>query len=68
MLTLQAGSLRLWCNLWIMVAAAVAPFGRYNTAVDMVSACSVGADGRKVLEVAAVSLTTKGMEPLRTSW
>ncbi len=28
MLTLQAGSLRLWCNLWIMVAAAVTPFGR----------------------------------------
>ncbi len=28
MLTLGAGSCRLWCNLWIMVAAAVAPFGR----------------------------------------
>ncbi len=28
MLMLQAGSLRLWCNLWIMVTAAVALFGR----------------------------------------
>ncbi len=26
--TLQAGSRRLWYNLWIMVAAVVAPFGR----------------------------------------
>ncbi len=68
MLMLQADSLRLWCNLWIMVAAAVAPFGRRNTAVDMVPVGSVGADGRKALEVAAVSLTAKGMELLRTPW
>jgi hypothetical protein len=35
-------------------------------AVDTVPVDSVGADGRKALEVAAVSLTAKGMEPLRT--
>ncbi len=33
-------------------------------AVDMVPVGKVGADGRKTLEVAAVSLTAKGMEPL----
>jgi hypothetical protein len=37
-------------------------------AVDMVPVGSIGADGRKALEVAAVSLTAKGMEPLRTPW
>jgi hypothetical protein len=37
-------------------------------AVDSVLVGSVGADGRKALEVAAVSLTTKGMEPLRSPW
>jgi hypothetical protein len=34
-------------------------------AVDMVPVGSVGADGRKTLEVAAVLLTAKGMEPLK---
>jgi hypothetical protein len=37
-------------------------------AVDTVPVGSVGADGRKALEVAAVSLTAEGMEPLRTPW
>ncbi len=37
-------------------------------AVDMVPVGSVGADGRKALEVAAVSLTAKGMGLLRTPW
>jgi hypothetical protein len=68
MLMLRTGSLRLWCNLWIMVAAAVAPFGRWNAAVDTVPVGSVRADGSNTLEVAAVSLTTEGMELLRTPW
>jgi hypothetical protein len=37
-------------------------------AVDMVPVGVVGADGRKALEVAAVSLTAEGMEPLRKPW
>jgi hypothetical protein len=32
----------------------------------MVLVGNIGADGRKVLEVGAVSLTTKGMDLLRT--
>ena len=36
--------------------------------VQMMPVGSVGADGRKALEVAAVSLTAKGMEPLKTPW
>jgi hypothetical protein len=34
-------------------------------AVDMMPVDDVGAYGRKALEVAAVSLTAKGMDPLR---
>ncbi len=37
-------------------------------AVDMVPMGIVGVDERKALEVAAVSLTAKGMELLRTPW
>ncbi len=37
-------------------------------AVDTVPVGIVGADGRKALEVTAVSLTAEGMEPLRTPW
>jgi hypothetical protein len=44
-----------------MVAAPAAPFG--NTAIDTVPVGTVGAEeGRKVLEVAAVSLTAKGID------
>jgi hypothetical protein len=35
-------------------------------AVDMVRVRNVGVEGRKALEVAAVSLTAKEMDPLRT--
>ncbi len=35
-------------------------------AVDTVPVGNIGADGRKALEVAAVSLTAKGMYLLRT--
>ncbi len=34
-------------------------------AVDTVLVGNIGADGRKALKVAAVSLTAKGMVPLR---
>ncbi len=34
--------------------------------VDMVAVGNVRAEGRKVLEVAAVSLTANGMDPVRT--
>jgi hypothetical protein len=37
-----------------------------NTAVDTVPVGNVGADGRRALEVAAVLLTAKDMELLRT--
>ena len=55
----------MWCNLWIIVAAAVAPFGRCNTAIDTVLVGIVGAERRNALDVAAVSLTAKGMDPMR---
>ncbi len=48
--------------------AAMALFGRWNTVVDTVPVGSAGADGRKALNVAAVSLTTRGMELLRMPW
>jgi hypothetical protein len=66
MLMLKAGSHSFWCNLWIIVAATVAPSGRWNTAVDMVLVGIVGVEGMNALEVAAVSLTAQGMDPSRT--
>ena len=42
MLTVRAGSCSLWCSLRILVAATVAPLGRWNTAVKIVF---VGIDG-----------------------
>ena len=67
MLTVHAGSRSLWCSLWILVAAAMAPSGRWNTAVKIVFVGINGADGRSVWEVAPVLLTAKGMDSLRTA-
>ncbi len=62
-----AGSRSLWCNLWILVAAAVAPSGRWNTAIKIVFVDIDGVDGRNAWEVAPVLLTAKGVDPLRTA-
>jgi hypothetical protein len=67
MLTVHAGSRSLWCSLWILVAAAVAPSGRWITAVEIVFVGIDGAEGRNAWEVAPVSLTTEGTDPLRTA-
>jgi hypothetical protein len=65
MLTVRAGSGSLWCSLLFLVAAAVAPLGRLNTAVKIVFVGIDGAEGRNAWEVAPVLLTAKGMDPLR---
>ena len=65
MLTVRAGSRSLWCSIWILVAAAVAPSGRWITAIKIVFVGINGADEKNAWEVAPVSLTTKGMDLLR---
>jgi hypothetical protein len=67
MLMVRAGSRSLWCSLWILVAAAMAPLGRWYTAVEIVYVGIDGADGRNAWEVAPLLLTAKGMDPLRTA-
>ena len=49
MLTMRAGSCSLWCSLCILVAAAVAPLGRWNTAVEIVFVGIDGAEGVSIL-------------------
>jgi len=66
MLTSQAGARTLWSNLLSVVAGAMVPFGRRNTAEDT---RLVGIDGsslRKALDVAPVLLTADGMVPFNT--
>ncbi len=65
MLPVRAGSHSLWCSLWILVASAVSPLGRWNTAVEIVFVGIDGAEGRKAWEVAPVLLTAEGTDPLR---
>jgi hypothetical protein len=67
MLTVRAGLCSLWCSLWILVAAAVAPSRRWNTVVKIVVVGIDGAEGRNAWEVAPVLLTAKGTDPLRTA-
>jgi hypothetical protein len=67
MLTVRAGSRSLWCSLLILVAAAVSPSGRWNTAVKIEFVGIDGAEGRNAWEVAPMSLTAEGMDPLRTA-
>ncbi len=67
MLTVRAGSHSLWCSLWILVAAAVAPSGRWKMAVEIMFVGIDEEEGRNVWEVAPVSLTAKGTDPLRTA-
>jgi hypothetical protein len=67
MLSVGAGSHSLWCSLWILVAAAVAPSGRWKTAVEIVFVGIDEAEGRNVWEVAPVSLLAEGVDPLRTA-
>ena len=57
----------MWCSLWILVAVAVAPSGRWNTAVKIVFVGIDGGDRRNVWEVAPVLLTAKGTDLLRTA-
>ena len=49
-----------------MVAGAMAPFGRWNTAEDMCPVGIVGSSLRKALDVAPVSLTADGIVPFNT--
>ncbi len=66
MLTFRVGEQMLWSNLLTVVAGAMAPFGRWNTAEDT---RPVGMDGsflRKALDVAPVSLTMDGIVPFNT--
>jgi hypothetical protein len=56
MLTVHAGSRSLWCSLWILVAAAMAPSGRWKMAVKIVFVGIDGAVGRNEWEVAPVLL------------
>ncbi len=67
MLMVCAGSRSLWCSIWSLVAPAGAPSGRWNTAVEVVFVGIDGAEGRNVWEVAPVSLTAEGIDPLRTA-
>ena len=67
MLTVRAGSCSLWCSLRILVAATVAPLGRWNTAVKIVFVGIDGAEGRNAWEVAPVSLTAVVRDLLRTA-
>ena len=67
MLTVHAGSRSLWCSLWILVAAAMAPLGRWNTAVKIVFVGINGVSRRNAWEVAPVLLITEGMDLLRTA-
>jgi hypothetical protein len=62
-----AGSHSLWCSLWILVAAAVAPSGRWNITIDIVFVGINGVDRRNAWEEAHVSMTAKGTDPLRTA-
>ncbi len=67
MLMVCAGSLTLWCSLWILVAAVVALSGRWNTAVEIVFVGINGANGRNAWELAPVLLTAKRTDLLRTA-
>jgi hypothetical protein len=67
MLMVRAGARSLWCSLWILVAAAVAPLGRWNMAVEIVFVGIDGAKGRNAWEVAPVLLIAEGTDPLRTA-
>jgi hypothetical protein len=61
MLTSRAGAHMSWSNLLTMVVAgAMAPFGRWNTAEDRRSVGRDGSDVRKALNV-ALSLTVDGI-------
>ena len=65
MLTVRAGSCSLWFSLWILVAVAVAPSGRWKMSVKIVCVGINGAVGRNAWEVAPVSLTAEGTGLLR---
>ena len=67
MLTLLAGSRTFMWSLLIVVAAAVAPSGRWNTACDRCPVGMDGADGRSACDVAPVSLTADGISPASTA-
>ncbi len=67
MLTLLAGLCTLRWSLLIVDAAAVAPFGRWNTARDCSPVGIKEANGNKACDVAPVSLTAKGIVPASTA-
>ncbi len=64
MLTSRVGAHTSWRNLLTVVAGAMAPFGRWNTAEEMRPVGRDGSGVRKALNVAPVSLTADGIVPL----
>ncbi len=67
MLTLLAGLRTLRWSLLIVLAAAVAPLGRWKTARDRLPVGIEGAEGSKACDVAPVLLTAKGIAPESTA-
>ncbi len=66
MLTSRAGMHTFWRNLLMVVAGAMALFGRWNTVEDTRPFGRDGSDMRKALDVAPVLLTADGIVPFNT--
>ena len=64
MSTMLAGALTLRRSFKSLVAVAVPPVGRMKTLVDRAVVSSKGSWDAPAVEVALVSLTADGMEPL----
>jgi hypothetical protein len=67
MLTLFAGLRTLRWSLLIVVATAVAPLGRWNTACDRSPVGIEGGEGSKACDVAPMSLMAERIAPESTT-